>query len=747
MSLPSIKSPCADDINKFYSKTSDAIQAQQSQGFEKLQTSLQHFISQCASGNTKMSDLVRIESSVKDHTTLTTRQAERAMKNHLTQELAASMTLITNQVKTTLSDTAEDSSIQASSEAQYRQLLQSLKFPAMNERRNHVKESFEGTFRWVFDLDETRELAMSIGLEATIMNKKWDNFSEWLKSDSDLYWISGKIGSGKSTLMKFIVSSPRTTTALNTWAPGSETIVLSHFFWKPGSQMQKSLRGFLCCILQQALLSNPQPSQYVRTNLNSTSLKFKDTYTDWSFSELKSMTFEVLESDPGSFCIFVDGLDEVSEEDGAIELLQLIDELKVIPNVKLCVASRPEFHFQNHLGNLPHLRLQDLTNDDMKRYTEKMLRPHWKINQGKAQYLTLRLVEQAQGVFLWLHLAVRSLIEGLEHADSEIELQQRLDYLPNDLSKLYSDMWSRMNENKTVYRADAARYFNLILSAERLQECVTFRFDFFSDEKLSIFDLMTASESQIPEMFLNGSSFLDDPELETIVDACQKTQHKVLTRCAGLLEIIPSRTSRSVEDSFSRIHSYYTNQVDFVHRSAYDFLTDTEEGRQVRQCDSYSEGQRWLVLLKGFFIKARCGPIWSDIYDLLGPFDHIVSTYPSVQSEIRPFLMTCWRLYNNDWLTLDASNYAGNKRERPHFLAIATSFPIFKDFIVEKIEQDSHPPSLATSILQDMTRLTPFNDGIYRENLHCFVPLLLHLGADTKGVKSFWGFYLEEILE
>ncbi|KAM0271639.1 hypothetical protein ACHAQH_009027 [Verticillium albo-atrum] len=57
---------------------------------------------------------------------------------------------------------------------------------------------------------------------------KWDSFINWLRSDSPVYWISGKPGSGKTTLMNYMVSNPRTATALRVWSPNF--LIVSHFF-------------------------------------------------------------------------------------------------------------------------------------------------------------------------------------------------------------------------------------------------------------------------------------------------------------------------------------------------------------------------------------------------------------------------------------------------------------------------------------------------------------------------------------
>lgn len=76
-------------------------------------------------------------------------------------------------------------------------LLQSLSFDTMKHRSETIAEAHQETFEWIFSDSEFRP---------------WSNFREWLQSDNGLYWLSGKAGSGKSTLMKYIVGHEETKT-------------------------------------------------------------------------------------------------------------------------------------------------------------------------------------------------------------------------------------------------------------------------------------------------------------------------------------------------------------------------------------------------------------------------------------------------------------------------------------------------------------------------------------------------------
>lgn len=142
---------------------------------------------------------------------------------------------------------------QAESRRRCERLLNSLKFPEMNERRNHISSQIPDSFTWIFgsqhpgdynDIygddseDEGRESddgmleedshsdASSICISH--IEGRWDDFVSWLECDDPVYWVSGKPASGKSTLMKFIASNPRTRESLEKWQEAP--MILSHFF-------------------------------------------------------------------------------------------------------------------------------------------------------------------------------------------------------------------------------------------------------------------------------------------------------------------------------------------------------------------------------------------------------------------------------------------------------------------------------------------------------------------------------------
>ncbi|EWZ80145.1 LOW QUALITY PROTEIN: hypothetical protein FOWG_15785 [Fusarium oxysporum f. sp. lycopersici MN25] len=109
-------------------------------------------------------------------------------------------------------------------------LLKSLLFHTIKQRHNAIPERHQDTFKWVFERDTHQ-------------------FCEWLESESGFFWVKGKAGSGKSTLMKYLAAHSQTKSLLQVWGKGQRVVTASHFFWNAGTSMQKSISGLFQTIL------------------------------------------------------------------------------------------------------------------------------------------------------------------------------------------------------------------------------------------------------------------------------------------------------------------------------------------------------------------------------------------------------------------------------------------------------------------------------------------------------------------
>jgi hypothetical protein len=119
-----------------------------------------------------------------------------------------------------------------------------LDFARQEDRYDIIKTAHKSTFEWIFQDSQETETP-------------WDSLNQWLRSESSLYWISGKAGSGKSTLVKFLTQDNRFRAALKLWSGEKALIVASHYFWNPGDTLQKSQEGLLHTLLLRVLEQQP----------------------------------------------------------------------------------------------------------------------------------------------------------------------------------------------------------------------------------------------------------------------------------------------------------------------------------------------------------------------------------------------------------------------------------------------------------------------------------------------------------
>lgn len=113
-------------------------------------------------------------------------------------------------------------------------ILDCLSFEGMSRRSNMVVETHANTYEWILEDESTTKQSAAEDEELMIekesdlpqMNENIekirarDKLRRWLENETsgDVFHLSGKLGSGKSTLMKHIRASPRTEEKLNKWA-------------------------------------------------------------------------------------------------------------------------------------------------------------------------------------------------------------------------------------------------------------------------------------------------------------------------------------------------------------------------------------------------------------------------------------------------------------------------------------------------------------------------------------------------
>lgn len=165
-------------------------------------------------------------------------------------------------------------------EIQRDQLLNSFRYPAMNDRDNDISDAHEHTYNWVFDLsDFPSKHCADHYTSCRDRSGSWSRFLNWLKSGSQFFWVSGKAGSEKSTLMKAIPSHSETIRILE--IAGPDVLMMRHYFWKAGSRMQSAYKSLLCSLTYQFYQHKADALDY-RLEHDWTTLKYTFAGSDCS---------------------------------------------------------------------------------------------------------------------------------------------------------------------------------------------------------------------------------------------------------------------------------------------------------------------------------------------------------------------------------------------------------------------------------------------------------------------------------
>ncbi|KAF2198163.1 hypothetical protein GQ43DRAFT_483523 [Delitschia confertaspora ATCC 74209] len=410
-------------------------------------------------------------------------------------------------------------------------ILMILKFHGIEDRNGIIPDAYKKTFEWIWESENPKK-------------RVWDTFWQWLTTGQGIYWVSGNQGSGKSTLMKYIYYDDRISQGLSCWSgPDTQLVTAGFFFWNSGSALQKSLLGLLRSILYKTLRTQPQLIDEVFLAHEQEDIfrrwvnRKSDAETILTLKDVKPAFARLLQVPSLRLCLFIDALDEYEGDHN--EVAELFTGIIASPSVKACLSSRPFGVFEQAFSKCPRLRLQDLTYDDITVYVREKL-------QGGNDILNASLLvtsdfdeiieeitEKASGVFPWVSLVVRSLLEGIKNGDRMADLRMRLKETPHDLYQLY---WHTLHEIRPAfYFEQAAKMLKIAYAAKEM--CT----------ELSV-DLLLAAEH-----YAHGKPLVNIFGYHTTEQRNHALTARLYSRCRGLLEV-------------------RGDHVVFLHRSVTEFL-------------------------------------------------------------------------------------------------------------------------------------------------------------------------------
>ena len=450
-----------------------------------------------------------------------------------------------------------------------------------SERRNRVDQvgkPYEGTFTWLFD--------PQVG------------FRGWLSGPQQagipiFFWIQGKPGSGKSTLMKYALAQKETRELLALANPGNWHLI-PFFFHDRGSSIQRSVTGLLQELLYRLVEANEKLLAFIPSRLIYQLFKRRKTATQvsmlqqrydqknqpdcvyqessstktWSAHDLQEALIAITGQNevPLNVLFFVDALDEY--EGNYRDLITVIQDSFTTKrpstvNVKFCLASRPYPAFTNAFGSCPGLLVHEHTMDDVQRYACQRIASSIQcqdIDQDvpEMHQLAVEITQRANGVFIWVRIVVEELIERFVDGCTISQLRNILSAMPEELEDLYRRTLSKV---KPEYELESYIMTQIVLHA-------------ISPQTLK--SLLEATDVALQRKVEPMSGAMMGRRLES--------------RCGGLLE----RTSTS-------------NQVQFLHQTVKTFFAHRHHATSVFRHpeDSPAENGSYYMLKYCIYMATR----------------------------------------------------------------------------------------------------------------------------------------------
>lgn len=334
--------------------------------------------------------------------------------------------------------------------------INSLRFPGLRGRQNLVAPPIGTTCQWL----ETHQV-----------------YEAWLQRTSvdacnGLLWITGKPGSGKSTIMKSALEKCKS-------AEHPNQVIISFFFDVKGPALTRSTVGFLRSVTYQIISQNARLEAlfldlFLRDALHESSgtgqcpprSHHTEPVVSWTKEQLETFLFRVFrqrQTSNVSFVMFVDALDECDSHDGS-EVAYLLRSLTKTAYTSgtildICISSR--YFGSITVGNCARINMEQCNRQDIEQCVREMFATADIAVDSVNPWgqLCSRIVDKSSGVFLWAKLAVEALRRDREAGTSSDTLESRLKEVPGCLEEVFRDLLGEYSTSSPSERLIVTRMF------------------------------------------------------------------------------------------------------------------------------------------------------------------------------------------------------------------------------------------------------------------------------------------------
>ncbi|KAJ5153798.1 uncharacterized protein N7500_009237 [Penicillium coprophilum] len=400
-------------------------------------------------------------------------------------------------------------------------VLESLAFPEMLDRRDNIEQRHRTTCEWILELEE---------------------YKSWKSNSHGLLWIKGKPGAGKSTLMAYLHDE--------VWesqdSGNGNGIQLDFFFTARGTDLQRRPLGMLRSLLNQIFRSDEAVRPPLREFYLDRSKKVGNAHNwKWPQIRLERLLVEAIlgSASRQPVTVFVDALDEAGGEAAqqlADYFYRLNDAAGSKSAVKICISSR---HYP--IVNSPGAReiiVEEHNHEDISTYINDKISETSIISHAPDQeaWRSLRklLIQRTEAVFQWAHTIIPLVQRKLSDGHSPKDICRWLPDVPADLGNMYKYIleW-------------------VIDPSERPQVFLFFQWVSLAERPLSVTEIRYALAMKDAKMTQHRIQW---EKIEDFVESNESMKCRIKALSAGLAEVTSGQEGGET--------------IQVVHQSVGDFL-------------------------------------------------------------------------------------------------------------------------------------------------------------------------------
>lgn len=289
-----------------------------------------------------------------------------------------------------------------------------------------------------------------------------EDFSEWEKSGSSIFWLQGSPGTGKTFLTSAVVDQIQNKLSNK---PKDEGFA---FFYCDKNETRRSQPLSILQSIVRQLSTTAKSPESTQTKLSELYSKCREGGTTFSAEICKEQIRTSLDMYEQT-TIVIDAMDEC-DPDSRDELIDALNSFVSDSNirpVKIFISSRPDPDMENQLEDTPNIGIDANDNkSDIQKYLsaemDKLAKKAPFFGRLKSEIIDA-LLEACQGMFQWAALQTHQ----IQKCKTESSVWKRLKNLPDDLQKAYDEAWIQVEELEEPDKLLTNRAIQWVMAAEQ----------------------------------------------------------------------------------------------------------------------------------------------------------------------------------------------------------------------------------------------------------------------------------------